>query len=80
MKTSVDKLVMLMVICDSMFAGSDLHRPYDLELLNRGEIEPVPTDFYVDRDFSKNKNSFAKQQKLSEAKQARKDQMRRGKR
>jgi hypothetical protein len=37
----------------------------------------VPEDI---RQAEENKNSFIKQQKLSEAKQARKDQMRRGKR
>lgn len=80
MKTSTEKLVALMFICEGMFRGGGLHMPNELELLNHRDIEPVPTDFYNKKDLSKNRNSFAKQQKLSEAKQARKDQMRRGKR
>jgi hypothetical protein len=55
-----------------------------LDQLDKLSYEVPSTDefgFQIDpRKAEENKNSFIKQQKLSEAKQARKDQMRRGKR
>jgi hypothetical protein len=73
------------VIIDEVYqADLRAHAQKMLDQLEKMTYEAPATDelgFLIDpRKAEENKNSFIKQQKLSEAKQARKDQMRRGKR